>query len=104
MIARCTRCGRKLSDAKSVARGYGRACGQRIAAEAKVSAEKPEQVAKAVELLAVGAVVPLRPGRVWLVVGSKGETYRTAPAACTCLAGVRGRMCYHRVATAMLAA
>lgn len=103
-MIKCTRCGHKLTAADSIARGYGRRCGQIIAAEAKASQEKPEAIAKALELLADGAVVPLRPGRVWLVAGSKGTTYRTAPAACTCPAGVRGRICYHRVATALVAA
>lgn len=101
----CTRCGRKLTAARSVALGRGPRCEAKAQAAAKVTSEKPEQVAKALELLADGAVETLRPGRVWLVVASSGvDTYRTAPTACTCPAGVRGRRCYHEIAVSLLAA
>jgi hypothetical protein len=101
----CTRCGRKLTAPRSVALGRGPRCEAKVQAAAKLVGEKPEQVAKALELLADGGVETLRPGRVWLVVASKGvDTYRTAPTACTCPAGVRGRRCYHEIAVSLLAA
>lgn len=102
---RCCRCGRRLTATASVARGFGSGCARRIAVEAKACAEKPEQLVKALQVLVDGGVETLRPGRVWLVVGSKGsDTYRTAPMACTCPAGVRGRRCYHQLAVSLLAA
>lgn len=101
----CARCGRRLTAAKSVALGRGPRCERKAQAAAKVADAKPEQVAKALELLADGGVETLRPGRVWLVVASNGvDTYRTAPTACTCPAGVRGRRCYHEIAVSLLAA
>jgi hypothetical protein len=102
---KCTRCGRTLRDAKSVALGRGPVCDRKAKAELAASTAQPAQLDKAQQLLADGAVEVLRPGRVWLVVSSKGgEVYRTAPAACTCPAGVRGRECYHRLAVSSLAA
>jgi hypothetical protein len=101
----CTRCGRRLTAAKSVALGRGPRCEARVQAEAKTTPAKPEQLAKALELLADGGVETLRAGRVWLVVASNGvDRYRTAPMACTCPAGVRGRTCYHQLAARLLAA
>jgi len=106
MIRRtCTRCGRALTSARSVALGRGPVCDRKARLAAATVQAKPEQVAKALELLADGAVETLRPGRVWLVVASNGvDRYRTAPMACTCPAGVRGRRCYHEVAVSLLAA
>lgn len=101
----CTRCGRKLFAPKSIVLGRGPRCERKAQAAAKVADAKPEQVAKALELLADGGVETLRKGRVWLVMASNGvDTYRTAPTACTCPAGVRGRRCYHEVAVSLLAA
>jgi len=101
----CTRCGRRLTSAKSVALGRGPRCEAAVQREAKACAAKSEQLAKALELLADGGVETLRPGRVWLVVASNGvDRYRTAPMACTCPAGVRGRTCYHQLAVGLLAA
>lgn len=101
----CARCGRPLTSARSIALGRGPVCDRRARAEAAASTAKPAQVEKALQLLADGAVETLRPGRVWLVVASNGvDAYRTAPTACTCPAGVRGRDCYHRLAVSFLAA
>lgn len=101
----CTRCGRRLTAAKSIALGRGPRCDAKVQAEAAALAAKPEQVAKALELLTDGGVETLRPGRVWLVVASNGiDRYRTAPMACTCPAGARGRTCYHQLAVGLLAA
>jgi hypothetical protein len=101
----CTRCGRPLTGARSVALGCGPVCDRKVRAEAAAADAKPEQVAKALELLADGGVETLRPGRVWLVVASNGvDRYRTAPTGCTCPAGVRGRACYHQLAVGLLVA
>lgn len=105
---RCTRCGRVLRAAASIARGYGRTCGTRIAAAAKTSAHKPAQVEKARELIADGGLVLRRLGRnrVFEVVASNGtDRYLTAAQACTCKAGLAGRfVCYHRIAAQLVTA
>ena len=103
---KCLRCGRALTSAESIARQYGPTCHAKITAAAKASAEKPAQVAKAVELIEVGGLVPLRGRRVFTVVASDGQnTYKTSPAACTCAAGLKGRYgCYHRLAAQLITA
>lgn len=102
----CRRCGRGLRCAKSIELGYGPVCLKRMLAEAATKAAttgKVDQVAKAVELIRDGGVVPLRP-RVWRTVASKGtDTYLTAKGNCTCMAGLRGRTCYHQIAVQLLA-
>ncbi|MEV8439130.1 DUF6011 domain-containing protein [Actinosynnema sp. NPDC051121] len=109
--ARCTRCGRTLRAAKSIAAGYGPGCKAKIAAAVKaevVAQYKDATVAKAELLIADGGIVAVRTRRtpVFRVVASNGvDTYLTAPQACTCPAGLRGQhACYHRVAAAILAA
>ena len=106
--ARCTRCHRVLRSAASIARGYGRTCGTRIAAAAKASTHKPTQVEKTRELIADGGLVLVRRRRtpVFAVVASNGvDRYLTAAQACTCKAGLRGvSTCYHRIAAQLVAA
>ncbi|RSN26514.1 hypothetical protein DMC63_01375 [Streptomyces sp. WAC 05977] len=105
---RCTRCGWVLRSAASIARGYGRTCGARIAAAAKLAAHKPAQLEKAIELIADGGLVLRRSGRnrVFEVVASNGvDRYLTAAQACTCKAGLTGRfVCYHRIAAQLVTA
>ncbi|MFD5245024.1 DUF6011 domain-containing protein [Amycolatopsis sp. NPDC058340] len=105
---RCTRCGRVLRSTTSIARGYGRTCGARIAAAAKLAAHKPAQVEKAVELIADGGLVLVRRRRtpVFAVVASNGvDRYLTAAQACNCKAGLRGiSTCYHRIAAQLVTA
>lgn len=106
--AKCLRCGRTLRSARSIAAGYGPTCSARIrTAKAEVVAEfKPAAVAKAEELIELGGIVPLRGRRVFRVVSATGTgQYLTAPQACNCAAGLKGKhTCYHRVAAAILAA
>ncbi|PRY43317.1 DUF6011 domain-containing protein [Umezawaea tangerina] len=107
--AKCTRCGRKLTSAKSITDGYGRTCKAKIAAAAKTAAVatfKPAQVAKAEELIADGGIVAIRARRVFRVVSTDGaSTYLTAPQACNCAAGLKAKhACYHRIAATILAA
>lgn len=108
---RCTRCGRILRSAASIARSYGRGCQAKIraAAKAKAVAEfKPATVEKAEQLIADRGIVAIRTRRtpVFRVVASNGgATYLTAPQACNCAAGLRSKSaCYHRAAAAILAA
>lgn len=105
----CLRCGRKLTSAASMATGYGPTCKAKVRAAAQaqvIAAHKPTTIAKAKELIEQGAIVPLRGRRIFTVVASNGnDTYKTAPQACTCPAGLKGRfVCYHRVAAQIVAA
>ena len=77
-----------------------------ITIAADVSDFKPTQVAKARELIEDGGIVPLRGRRIFRTVSSDGtRTYLTAPQACTCAAGIKGRhICFHRIAATILAA
>ena len=105
-VVRCARCHRPLTSTKSIAAGQGRTCTKRTRQEAAGAGIKPATVAKAQELIEQGGIVPLRGRRVFEVVSSDGSaTYKTAPQACTCPAGIKGRhVCYHRVAAILLAA
>lgn len=106
---KCGKCKRTLTSAASVALGFGPTCYRKVkqAAKAKAiaTAYKPHQIVKAQELLDLGALVPLRGRRVFLVPSSDGtETYRTHRAACTCPAGIKGvHPCKHRIAAHMIA-
>lgn len=101
----CLRCGRTLRSAKSIATGYGPTCARHIRrATVDTSGYKPHQITSARELIADAAIIPLR-SVVFLTVSTDGaETYRTAPTACTCPAGLKGSRCYHQLAARMLLA
>lgn len=106
---RCIKCSRVLRSAKSVAKGYGPTCAQRVRENAAVAATdfKPEQVEKALELIELGAIIRTVQTLLFEVVSSKGdETYRTDAAArtCDCKAGARGVRCYHLAAAQILTA
>ncbi|MER7814528.1 DUF6011 domain-containing protein [Streptomyces sp. NPDC096153] len=104
----CLRCGRKLTSIKSTATGYGPTCTRKVkaAAATHTASFKPALVAKAQELIEQGGIVPLRALRIFTVISSDGaSTYKTAPQACTCPAGLKGRfVCYHRIAAHIVAA
>lgn len=107
---KCGKCHRTLRTAASIALGYGPTCYRKIKAQAKAqaitAAYKPHQIAKAEELLSLGALVPLRKG-IFLVPSTDADgerLYRTHVAACTCPAGVKGvHPCKHRIAAHMVA-
>lgn len=102
---KCLRCGRALRSATSVAVQLGRHCKAKIAAAAKTAPAKPAQVEKAVELIELAAIVPVRKGRVFRVVASNGiDTYLSAATNCTCPAGRNQRVCYHELAVQFLCA
>jgi hypothetical protein len=105
--ANCLRCGRTLRSPKSIALGYGPTCNAHIR-NAEHTADlrdyKPAQIADAVELIADGAIIPLR-SVVFLTVSSDGrEMYKTAPTGCNCPGGLKGRLCYHTAAARLLLA
>jgi hypothetical protein len=105
---KCLRCGRALRSAASIAAGYGPTCGRKIRTAAQAAGHKPAQVAKALELIEDGGLVPVktRHNRVYMVVAANGtDRYLTARQACTCAAGLRGGYgCYHRIAAELVAA
>jgi hypothetical protein len=104
--ARCLRCGRKLTAAKSVADKYGRGCLAKIreAALAEVRADfSAEQQVAADELIRDGGLVPTNREGVFRAVSSKGDAfYLTHSQACNCFAGLKGRRCYHLLAARIL--
>lgn len=106
--ARCTRCGRTLRSAQSIAAGMGRTCKAKVAKAAELAAVayKPFQVAKATELVELGAIVRTR-FAVYTAVSSRGDATYTVNAAlrtCTCPAGEKHVACYHLAAAEMLTA
>ncbi|WP_228994712.1 hypothetical protein [Streptomyces sp. DH8] len=104
---RCLKCRRVLR--RPSPDGLGPKCRRMVRRTARLApppAYKPEQVAKAVELLEFGGLVPLRANRVFLAVSDDGtEVYRTAATGqCNCPAGLRARyLCYHGAAAQLLA-
>jgi ribosomal protein L37E len=100
--AKCHRCGRTLTDAKSVAAGFGRTCRARITEAIKASTltEQPVQVAKAIELIEDGGVLRVV-GALFHAVSSAGTVrYEVIPVTgrCSCRAGQHGLRCYHLIA------
>ncbi|WP_225846933.1 SWIM zinc finger family protein [Streptomyces sp. HPF1205] len=101
---RCTKCRRRLR--KPSPDGYGPKCRakvRRAGRRPEIGQYKPHLVEKAIELLEQGGLIPLRKSSknsVFLAVSSDGTTtYKTAPAACTCPAGLRAAYdCKHRIA------
>lgn len=101
----CLRCRRVLRSAKSRALGYGAKCAAKVRnAAVDLTDYKPHQIQSAHELIADGAIIPLR-SVVFTAVSTDGtETYKTAPTACSCPAGRKGSRCYHQLAARMLLA
>ena len=101
----CLRCGRTLTSAKSQATGYGPTCARHIRnAAVDLTDYKAHQITSARDLIEDGAIIPLR-SVVFIAVSTDGtETYKTAPTACTCPAGLKGSRCYHQLAARMLLA
>lgn len=103
--ARCLHCHRILTSVKSIALGYGPRCARKIRnAAVDLTDYKPHQIASARELIADAAIIPLR-SVIFIAVSSDGtETYKTAPTACNCPAGLKGSRCYHQLAARLLLA
>ncbi|MER6559760.1 hypothetical protein ABT300_18900 [Streptomyces sp. NPDC001027] len=102
---RCLKCRRPLKNASPD--GLGPTCRRKVRRAARTESVHPKpQAAKAAELLELGAVIPLRQNRIFLVVSDDGtEVYRTAATGqCNCPAGLRSARCYHAVAAEWLAA
>jgi hypothetical protein len=108
---RCLRpgCGRKLTSAESIARGFGPVCFRKVRsaqAEADLSAWTASQLDDAREALEDGAVVPSTRADVFHVVSKDGsEVHLTHPCGCNCTAGLKTghpRPCWHRAAVAIV--
>lgn len=109
--AKCKRCGRTLTDPKSVAAKLGPVCAKKSAAAQRASVviakHQPAQVDKAIELIGDAGILPTATVRagVFSVVSSNGvDRYTTTPTTCTCPAGTFGRTCYHLVAAELMIA
>ena len=108
--ANCHRCGRRLTSAASVARGYGRTCRAKVREAAKIvdlTEYKAFQVAKAEELIEQGGIVPTARPALYLAVSSDGTSRYMVDAterSCSCPAGDKGRHCYHLLAADVLLA
>lgn len=100
-------CGRKLTNPASRRAGYGPVCKRRIRQAVTSAVAKDEQLAKAVELIEDGGIVPVsRPG-VFAAASSDGTTIYVVDVnagTCTCPAGQHGRYCYHLAAAQILTA
>ncbi len=105
-MTKCSRCHRALRSEKSQAAGIGPTCARRKAAEARFTAE---QQAKARRAIAAHALAPTdirtaRGRRVFAITSSDGTaTYFATKGACTCPAGEHEKLCYHRLAIALVA-
>lgn len=101
----CLRCRRVLRSTKSQALGYGPKCAAKVRnAPVDTTDYKTHQVQSARELIEDGAIIPLR-SVIFITVSTDGtETYKTAPTACSCPAGVKGGRCYHQLAARLLLA
>jgi hypothetical protein len=102
---RCLKCRRILKNASPD--GYGPTCRRyikRAARSVEIARYKETQVAKAVELLEQGGLIPLRKtakNTVFLAVSSDGSTaYKTAGTGqCNCPAGLKAKYaCKHGIA------
>ncbi|OHV20288.1 hypothetical protein BBK14_08665 [Parafrankia soli] len=102
----CLRCGRALTSPLSVAVGLGPGCTRHIRLTVPtLTGYSDQQLEDALELLELGGLTPLRGRRVWLTVGHRGATYRTAVTGhCTCVAGLYGKPCHHAAAVHLVAA
>ena len=105
---RCQRpgCGHRIWSAQSERTGYGSDCRTRVHLAERLAARhdgfKPEQVARAVQLIEDGAIVPSGVPALFVCVSSDGtRRYFTSLVHCTCDARVT---CYHQVAASILTA
>ena len=102
----CTRCGRPLTGARAIRRGYGWRCYARIQRAARALLASPNSAAwRAADALLDGVFVRHPHSRVYRVVSSDGsKVYLTHPCGCTCEAGLHSKLCWHRAGVTVLAA
>ena len=106
----CLRCGRPLSSARAQRAGYGPECWTAILTafnQVDLSAWTIAQQTNALELIRDGGIALIRDSDsfAYRSASSDGETfYLTVTAACSCPAGQRENLCYHRAAVKILLA
>lgn len=106
----CLRCGRELTSERARRAGYGPECWTAILAaynQVDLSTWSPGQAEAALELIRDGGIVLIRDpdSYAYRSVASDGAAfYLTVTAACSCPAGQRELLCYHRAAVAILRA
>lgn len=106
----CLRCARPLHSERAQRRGYGPECWTAILAAAEkadLRAWSDSQVSHALELIRDGGILLIhdRESFAYRSTSSDGTGfYLTVTAACSCPAGQRETLCYHRAAVAILRA
>lgn len=106
----CLRCGRPLQSERAQRMGYGPECWTAILAaynQTDLSRWSPGQADAALELIRDGGIVLIRDGDSYAYrsAASDGNAfYLTVTAACSCPAGQRELLCYHRCAVTILRA
>lgn len=98
VTARCTRCGRTLRSATSIAAGMGRTCARKVAAAVKEAAKTVPTAGSVRHLIANLYEATSRTDGI--------TTYHvnTVAGSCTCMAGRYGRPCWHKTEAAAMAA
>lgn len=109
--AKCQECGRtryfRSAEAAANAAPAGRICRARIrqAAAGAQNAIKPDQYAKAIELIEDGGIVRTSRDGMFAATASDGTTVYVVDVThqtCGCKAGQHGRYCYHLAAAQIL--
>lgn len=104
----CLRCGRTLQSERAQRLSYGSECWAAILAafeQVDLTAWKSDQVSRALELIRDGGIVLIRDRASYAYRSSSSDGdafYLTVTAACSCPAGQRELLCYHRAAVTIL--
>jgi hypothetical protein len=103
-MAKCMSCGRYTWSARSRKAGRGSGCQAKVRTAVRLALQapgfSPAQMAKAAELIELGAIVPGAFPGMYRAVSSDGTTwYLTSADGCSCPATAA---CYHRFAAAIL--
>jgi hypothetical protein len=110
--AKCTRCGRTLTDPTSIAAGLGPVCRRHVHNAANVidlSAFRDAKAAsaKATELIEQAGIVAGPARGLYLAPSTDGAGFYlidTAAGSCTCKGHMYSGRCYHSVAAAIITA
>lgn len=104
----CLRCGRTLQSERAQRLGYGPECWTAILAavqQVDLSAWSRGQIHKALDVIRDGAIVLIRDDDSYAYRSASSDGtmfYLTVTAACSCPAGQRENLCYHRAAVKIL--